>query len=168
MAINLFSILKSKRPKKAKPSNKRSLKDVSYLGEKSSFMKALYAQIEAYMKSQKPFLRGDFTIDDVAKRLRTTRNNISVAINNCSGLNFRNYINTYRVEHAMALMRRYPNMKKDEVAKLSGFNTLPTFNASFKKNANMTPGKYLCTHIITDENRSKRSLSTSKAPARQG
>ncbi len=166
--MNLFSILKPKSPGIVKPSKKRSLKDISYLGEKSSFMKALYSQIESYMKSQKPFLRGDFSIGDVSKRLHTTRNNISLAINNCSGLNFRNYINTYRVEHAMELMRRYPNMKKDEVAKLSGFNTMPTFNSSFKKNVNMTPGKYTCTHIMADESRPTRYLSTLKVPKRQG
>lgn len=150
-AMNLFSILKSKRPKNV-GSSKCPLRDISRLGEKSSYMKALFFQVESYMKAQKPYLRGDFSLDDMSRKLHATRNNISVAINNCSGLNFRNYINTYRVEHAMELMKRNPKMKKEEVAKLSGFNTLPTFNSSFKRNVNMTPGKFLCHHIMTGAN----------------
>ncbi len=165
--MNLFSILKSKRSMSEKPS-KHSLRDVSYLGEKSSYMKILYAKIESYMKAQKPFLRGSFTIDDMSRKLHTTRNNISLAINYCSGLNFRNYINSYRVEHAAGLMRRNPNLKKEEVAKLSGFNTLPTFNSSFKKNVNMTPGQYL-RHVIADPKSSPamQYLSTFAAQKRR-
>lgn len=167
MTMNLFSILKSKRPVNVK-SSKRSLRDASYLGERSSYMKALYVRIESYMRSQKPYLRGDFSLDVISRRLNTTRNNVSVAINNCSGLNFRNYINTYRVEYAMELMRRNPNMKKEEVAKLSGFNTLPTFNSSFRKHVNMTPGKYLYTHLMAEViPRPTRHLSTLLAQKRQ-
>lgn len=148
--MNLFSIIKLKRSKNGTVP-KQSLRDVSYLGEKSSYMEALYAQIESYMKVQRPFLRGDFSLEHMSRRLHTTRNNISVAINSCSGLNFRSYINSYRVRHAVELMRRNPNMKKEEVAKLSGFNTLPTFNSSFRKNVKMTPGKYFSEYIAMGE-----------------
>lgn len=159
--MNLFSILKLKRSMN-ETASKQSLRDVSYLGKKSSYMKALYAQIESYMKIQRPFLRGDFSLEHMAMRLHTTRNNISVAINSCSGLNFRNYINSYRVKHAVELMRRNPNMKKEEVAKLSGFNTLPTFNSSFRKNVRTTPGKYFSEHIVTgEESQPTQSLSKS-------
>lgn len=163
VTMDLFSILKLKRPVSGTVS-KQSLRDVSYLGKKSSYMRALYAQIESYMKVQRPFLRGEFSLGDMSRRLHTTRNNISVAINSCSGLNFRGYINSYRVKHAVELMRMNPNMKKEEIAKLSGFNTLPTFNSSFKKNVKMTPGKYFCEHIVAGED----SLPAMRYPSKSG
>lgn len=167
--MNLFSILRLKRSTDETPSA-HSLKDVACAEKKISYMsRALFAQIESYMKTQKPFLRGDFSLDDMSRRLHATRNNISVAINCCSGLHFCGYINSYRVKYAMELMKRNPNMKKEEVAKLSGFNTLPTFNSSFKKNVNMTPGKYFREHIVAGEGscQTMRYLSKSQAQKRR-
>ena len=64
------------------------------------------------------------------------------AVNKYAGMNYSAFINSYRVKHAAELISKDPRMKMEEVAKLSGFNTLPSFNAAFKSVMNERPSEY--------------------------
>ena len=57
-------------------------------------------------------------------------------------MNYSTFVNTYRVKHAADLIAKDPRMKMEEVAKLSGFNTIPTFNSAFKAIMNERPSEY--------------------------
>ena len=72
-----------------------------------------------------------------------SRSVLSKTINICSGHNFRWLVNYYRIIYAAALMKKDPYMKIEEVAKLSGFNTLPTFNSAFKLMMKERPSEYM-------------------------
>lgn len=119
-------------------------------------MNALYMRIEKLMKEKSPYLDGDFTIKDLSHSVYHNRAYVSKTINKVAKVNFRNYINSYRIKYAVELIKKDPRIKISEVASLSGFNSLPTFNSSFKDVMSMRPSEYLC------ELRAHRPLFSSK------
>ena len=122
-------------------------KNLSYLGEDTRRLKMLFYKIEKIMKEQKPYLDGDFCVEDLARLVCSSKSYVSKSINMVGKTNFRPYINAYRVKYAAELIRKDPRMKMSEVASMSGFNSLPTFNSSFKSNMSMRPKDYLlCIH----------------------
>jgi AraC-like DNA-binding protein len=65
----------------------------------------------------------------------------SKAINECSGGNFYDWVNLYRVDKAKSLLTE----SKEQVSKICydvGFNSKSTFYAAFKKVTGVTPGAY--------------------------
>ena len=106
-------------------------------------MVRLWSRVTDLMEQKRPWLDRDFCIGHLARRLFCNRAFLSRTINLCSGHNFRYLINSYRVGYAADLMRKDPYMKIEQVADLSGFNTLPTFNAAFKLQMRQRPSEYL-------------------------
>ena len=105
-------------------------------------MNTIYSRIIKYIKEAKPFLDEYFTIQDLAKEIGVNRVYISHIINVCSGRNFKQFLNYHRVEYAMALMKKEPSLKIMDVAIMSGFHTVVSFNMAFKANTGSTPGEY--------------------------
>ena len=117
--------------------------DLSYLAESDGRMLKLWSRVTELMEQKRPWLDRDFCIGHLAQRLFCNRSFLSRTINLCSGHNFRYLVNYYRVGYAADLMRKDPYMKIEQVADLSGFNTLPTFNAAFKLQMRQRPSEYL-------------------------
>ena len=138
--MNLFAFFRRRKP--SLPPRPVS-PDYSYLEDTAPQMTKLYSRVLALMDEKKPWLDGDFCIGQLAKRLFCNRSFLSRTINICSGRNFRWLVNYYRIVYASDLMRKDPHMKIEEVAKLSGFNTLPTFNYSFKLMMKERPSEYM-------------------------
>ena len=131
----LFSLNKSEdAPQSARRSNIGT--------EDDDRNRVLYARIISYMNERKPYLDGDFTLDDLARKVLSGRNSVSRAIAYCSGRNFKQFLNWYRVQYAKELIRQDPRMKMSEVAHLSGFNTQPSFNLAFRLNTSTTPTQW--------------------------
>lgn len=105
-------------------------------------MTPLYARIEEYMRRDKPYLEIDFSEDDLATALYTNKAYLSRTINRKAGKNFCRYVNAYRVDYAIGLMRQNPRMKVADISMMSGFHTVVSFNMAFKLVTNCTPGEY--------------------------
>lgn len=103
----------------------------------------LYAAASRYMTLSKPYLDPNLTLDQVAHAIRTNRLYLSRAVNDCAGMGFPRYVNWYRIKYAVDMMERDRRLKIEEVSKLCGFNSQPTFNHWFKLNVGMTPSEYL-------------------------
>lgn len=100
---------------------------------------ALFKRLCSYMEHKKPFLVESLTLGDVASAMFTNTLYLSRTINACSGKNFRRFINDYRVDYAMTLFRRNMSLKVSELAEMSGFHTVVTFNMAFKLVKGVTP-----------------------------
>lgn len=133
---NLFA--QNKKTKK----QKYFTPEVREVTEDDARNRVLYSKITAYMTERKPYLDGDFTLDDLARKLQTGRNAVSRAISYCSGRNFKQFLNWYRVKYAQDLIRKDPRLKMSEVAQMSGFNTQPSFNLAFRINTSGTPSQW--------------------------
>ncbi len=105
-------------------------------------MKALFLRIEAYMNEAKPFLESDFGEDDLSQEMYTNKAYLSRTVNRLSGSNFCQYVNAYRVRYAMDLIQSDHRLKVVDVALMSGFHSVVSFNMAFKLHMNCTPSEY--------------------------
>ena len=96
----------------------------------------LRQQIEGLMMEQQLFLQPNLRIMDLVQMLGTNRNYLYRAINREMGMSFTEYVNRKRIDYAVSLMVRFPDMSLTEVARSSGF----TSNASFYRNFKMVKG----------------------------
>lgn len=106
-------------------------------------MAALYNKAVKYLEDKRPFLDEDFTLVDLAGGVFSNKVYLSKAINYCSGRNFRQFVNYYRIQYAVKLMDRDPRLRVFEVASMCGFHNPVTFGVAFKVNMLETPGEYM-------------------------
>ncbi|MBC7124333.1 MAG: helix-turn-helix transcriptional regulator, partial [Bacteroidales bacterium] len=97
-----------------------------------------------HMVKNKPYLNNELTIQDLADQLKVSTQEISNYLNKELGVNFFNYINSFRIEEAK---QRLINPAFDYetllgIAYDSGFNSKTSFNTLFKKETGMTPSEY--------------------------
>lgn len=96
------------------------------------------------MKTERPYIDGDLTLQKLADRLSIPVNHLSQIINERLGQNFFDFINSYRVKDAQALLidaakKHYTVIA---IAEEVGFSSKSAFNAVFKKHVNMTPSEF--------------------------
>ena len=108
-------------------------------------LEQLFRRVENYMQREKPFLDDGFTLLGLASELATNKSLVSKAINLNSGKNFCQYANKYRVEYAVAMMKRDKRLRVGEVSIMSGFHSVASFNMAFKLFMNDTPSEYMRT-----------------------
>lgn len=88
---------------------------------------------------QKTFLDNNFTIEDVAKILKTNRTYLSFYINNYEKKTFREWIVYLRIEEAKSLFISYPNISISEVGERVGYPDRSNFNRQFTKQTGQSP-----------------------------
>jgi AraC-like DNA-binding protein len=102
------------------------------------------AALEDYMRSRKPWLDPDLTIDDVASALAIQKHYITQIINERLGKNFYRYVNEYRVEEVKLKIAsgEAERLSILGVALDAGFNSKSAFNEAFKGIMGSTPSDY--------------------------
>lgn len=97
-----------------------------------------------YMDEEKPYLKPDLTLQELAEMLKMSRNQLSAMINHGTGRNFYDFINTYRVEHFKRELFKAGNNHLSilGIALNCGFNSKTTFNKVFKSQTGLTPSLY--------------------------
>ncbi len=115
----------------------------AYLDDES--VNQLDEQLLNLLNEDKHYLEADLSLQKLADLLDTRPNYLSQVINTKHKCNFREFINGYRIIVAKKLLED-PYLKIEAVAYDSGFNSLSTFNATFKKVTGMTPSKYRKKH----------------------
>ena len=104
----------------------------------------LVIELEEYMSQYKPYLNPELNLDALAEALKTHPKTLSQAINQILGINFSEYINSYRIEEAKLLLQnnKDENLTIMEVMYDVGFNSRSVFNAAFKNKTGVTPSQY--------------------------
>ena len=106
---------------------------------------AAYAkEAKDLMEKEKLYKNPDLTLPELAKKLKLSANTLSQVLNGYCGQTFYNFVNTYRLEEVISMMRDHRNDDKS-ILKLSieaGFNSKSTFNNIFKKQTGMTPAEF--------------------------
>lgn len=101
-------------------------------------------QLDALMVTEKLFLDPDLTLAKTSSRLEISSKLVSQAINQVQGKNYSQYIANFRVEEAKRLLQstEYANYKISAIAYDSGFNSISSFNTTFKKITHSTAIAY--------------------------
>ena len=96
-----------------------------------------------FMEANKPYLKSDLKISELADALSVPYHQLSQLINDEFLVNFYDFINKYRVEDAKKLLiEDSRNYKIIAIAYEVGFNSKATFNRVFKKFTDLTPSEF--------------------------
>ena len=108
----------------------------------AALYKNIYDRIQEYFTEKKPYLNNNLTINDVVEVVFSNKLYISRAISQFTGRNFCQFVNYYRVIHAIEIFRRDTSLKVTELANLSGFNSSVSFGMAFKLYMGEKPGDW--------------------------
>jgi YesN/AraC family two-component response regulator len=103
------------------------------------------AKIETLIAEEQLYQNPELTLTDLAKKLETNAAVISKAINQGFGLNFNDFVNTYRIEAVKTRFEMGEHKKSTllGIAFECGFNSKATFNRAFKKNTGFSPKEFI-------------------------
>lgn len=105
----------------------------------------LYEQIIDHFKSE-PWKDPDFLAQDLAESLNTNTTYISRAININTGMNFKTFVNSYRINYIKEELKKDNNYNRYTLMYIytsAGFRHQSTFNKTFKQFENMTPSEFI-------------------------
>jgi len=96
------------------------------------------------MDSEKPYLRSDLTIRDLAEVSKIPSYHLSQLLNEKLNQKFYDFVNRYRVEEAKRALLDAANEHLTilAVALNAGFSSKSVFNAAFRKFTGMTPSEF--------------------------
>ena len=105
--------------------------------------KYFYA-LNSVMRSHRLFLNPTVQLKDVAQVLHLSEGYISQLINRHSGLNFNEYVNSFRIEEAKRLLHHkdYVHYTIMAIGLESGFNSRSSFYRAFKHYVGQTPKEF--------------------------
>lgn len=107
---------------------------------------SLSEQLNLCMLEQKLYLNPKLTLQDVCSVIGTNRTYLSDYLNNFLNTTFYDYVNELRIKTACEIMDSMTHENKRpiiEIAEVSGFNSISTFNRAFVKLMSTTPGQYI-------------------------
>lgn len=100
--------------------------------------------LKKYMTDKEPYLDPSLTIQELANQFNVPVRDLSVLINHHMNQHFFDFVNEYRIQKAMGILKN--PLKRDltvlEILYEVGFNSKSSFNTSFKKHTNLTPTAY--------------------------
>jgi len=102
----------------------------------------LSRDLNAVMHDSKIFRKNDLRLADLAELIGLKSHYLSQIINEQYQVSFYEYVNSFRVEFAAALLTENPTRSIADIAAESGFNNRASFNNYFKKQMGLTPSKY--------------------------
>ena len=116
-------------------------------------IKELSETIFQYLKSRKPYLNPDFSLQMMVADLNISREKLSYFINNNQGKNFYKFINEFRVEEVRgklldAGLNYYTVLG---IGLECAFNSKASFNPIFKEETGLTPSEYKKTILIKND-----------------
>ncbi|MBU0475614.1 MAG: helix-turn-helix domain-containing protein [Bacteroidetes bacterium] len=96
------------------------------------------------MEKQKIYRSPKIKLEILAKKMALPVNKLSQIINSEFNMNFSQFVNKYRIEEAIELLKN-SNRNFEDVFLEIGFYTRSTFNRAFKAHTGNTPSEYLKT-----------------------
>lgn len=110
----------------------------------------LLEQCKERIRTEKWFLEPNVKILFVARKLGIPANQLSELINNVAGVNFNEFVNKFRIEHAQNLLLHDPKKPVLDIAYESGFNSKSAFYKQFTAVTGTTPAQFRRTCAIEE------------------
>ncbi len=95
-----------------------------------------------YFEKEKPYLKPDLNIHEVALYLYSNKTYLSRVINECFDNNFNQFVNYYRVEEAKRLFKNDMSMNIHQLCDLAGFGSMATFSIAFRYYVGNSPAEW--------------------------
>ena len=104
--------------------------------------KTIYKRLTEYFEQEKPYLRSELTINDLVQVVYSNKLYISRAISQCTGRNFRQFVNYYRIKYSVDMFRQNPKLKIVDLYQACGFNSVASYNMAFRLFMNENPSEW--------------------------
>ena len=110
----------------------------------SSEVNTQIAFLKTYMDDEEPFLDPSLTVKKLSHKINIPHRELSILINQELNQHFFDFINSYRIEKAMKILKDTDKSKLTvlEILYEVGFNSKSSFNTAFKKHTGLTPTAY--------------------------
>ena len=111
----------------------------------ADMVETIASHLDECMTRSKLYLNPKLTLQDMSVEIGTNRTYLSEYLNNHLNKTFYEFVNEYRVREACRILDSMTDEDRksmNEVAELSGFNSVSTFNRSFAKVMGVTPTRY--------------------------
>lgn len=107
-------------------------------------LRAVLNRVEEHLATSRVYLRPGLTVKSLGRQICTNPVLVSQAINACAERNFSDYINGWRLKHAIGLLTSREHARESvlDIMLASGFNTKSNFNRAFKQETGSTPLGY--------------------------
>jgi len=104
-----------------------------------------WQKINNFIISEKIYQQEDLNIETLAYQLKLSSRELSFLINYNTKNNFKNYINTLRVNHVIELLNSniVKELTIESIGKEAGFRSRSTFFLVFKSQIGCTPSEYI-------------------------
>ncbi|OEK00935.1 hypothetical protein BFP97_05170 [Roseivirga sp. 4D4] len=99
-------------------------------------------RINSYLNEGTPYLDNGFTLAILSDQIAVPKHILSATFSEFYKVNFNDHINHLRVERAKQALIDQPYLTVASIAFDCGFNSLSSFNQSFKKFTRQTPSAY--------------------------
>jgi AraC-like DNA-binding protein len=105
----------------------------------------LKEMVEQYMITQKPYLRMNYSLEQLAEETGIRRHVLSAMINEEYCFGFNQFVNRYRVEEVKKRLRNNEIRRYtiEGIARDCGFNSRNTFIKNFKHITEQTPKEFM-------------------------
>ncbi len=112
------------------------------LDQKAS--QSLMHSLRTLFQEEQIYLNPQITLSKVAQSVGTQPKMVSRVINEITGKNFSEFVNSYRIERAKHLLSSEASQheKIAAIAYDSGFNNVTSFNLAFKATTKLTPSEF--------------------------
>ena len=100
-----------------------------------------FARIIAYIETEKPYVKTQFSLHDISQALNIPHNRVTNFFNKQLKVPFPTYRNKLRIEHATDLLRSGTHLTTsiEGIAEMSGFKSKSIFYKTFKEAYGTTP-----------------------------
>lgn len=104
----------------------------------------LHEQLCELMENEKPYLRSDLSLAELAGLMNISSHHLTEVINKYADKSFYDFINGYRIENVKRAIAdpKLGNYTLLGIGLESGFNSKSSFNSVFKKHTGLTPSQY--------------------------
>ncbi len=108
-------------------------------------IESINREMARVMQEKKPYLDGDYSLQQLADELSMPPHKLSAFINNVNGSNFNDYLNQQRIAYCLDMIasNQTDHLNINGLASLCGFNNRNTFSIAFKKMTGVSPSEYL-------------------------
>ena len=110
-------------------------------------MESLDKRLKDIFEQEKIYLEPKLRLSELAVRLGTNRTYLSQYFNQSCEQSFYEYVNNYRVQYSMQLLRD-TSYNLDVVASMSGFNSMSTFRRAFLHVNGISPQQYRACNVL--------------------
>lgn len=137
---NLFDTVFLTKGKKEAPQKKKYVKS----GINEEQIESINKRLIELMATEKPYLNPKISLKSLSGLLTKSSNHVSQVINDRHNMNFFDFVNDYRIQEMIELLKNTKHKKYTllALAEEAGFNSKTTFNVAFKKLKGTTPRKY--------------------------